>query len=619
MAVIAGQFLSRERVRFVDDLIAYMTLEEKLGQLNLAHSPQDPGLEAAIVAGRVGGVADGNTSQRLQTLATERSRLGIPLLVSTSDVPLPLSPWALAASWDEDLAQHLGAATASAVLGRGANQYLGPKVAIGSHRAIADKVKIAASQSHLAARLATAFADGAGVGDAAIVDRVLAAPVIEGRADHSLRCGLELAYRQHVLAIDCDALNRDAALKAGFSGMLIAECRRLTELLAAHFLGTSARAPVEAAEKAIFEGLVGEHEIDGAVRGVLAVKHALGLFRPTERSTTERQGGNTEVPSRAGILRRSMVLLRNESGLLPLSPVSDRVLVVGPSEGAAAACADALSRAGIGHSSAPGLALRRNGESWSTPVAGDHFAISLTRDAAQRVDFALVVLDDRHFVRTDAVPWMQPTPAVLSLLRALSLVGTRMAALVATNEPIDLGAADQHFSAVLQCWGNGPGFAEALADILSGRYSPQGRMPVSAGRFAFGQGLGYGENVFSSLSVAAGTDHVIASLRIRNTGSFTARETVQAYVRQPNDSLRLIDFAHVTLAPGEDVPVNFELGLEALGEIGSSHRLELAPGPCEILVGKDMARLLTARLDIGPGLARAIRRQDSVDLRVAAG
>lgn len=613
------QFLTRERARFVDDMIGYMTLGEKLGQLNLAHSPHDPGLEAAIAAGRVGGVAGGTAPQRLQTLATERSRLGIPLLLSAPDIPLPLSPWALAASWDEDLARHMGISVAHAVLGNGANQYPGPRIALGTNGAPVGDARLAASEPHLAARLASAFADGAGLTDAVVMDRVLAAPVIQGQIDRSLRCGLELAYRQDVLALDCAALDRSAALKTGFGGMLLAECRHLTDLLADHFLATSARSPLEAAEKAIADGLVGEHEIDGAVRGVLAVKHAMGLFRRGERSPADFQSGGSELPSRAEVLRRSMVLLRNESGLLPLSPVSDRVLVVGPAEGAAAACAEALSRAGIGHSSAPGLALRRSGESWTTPVAGDHFAISLTRDAAQRVDFALVVLDERHFMAAEGAPWMQPTPAVLSLLRALSLVGARMAALIATSEPVDLGAADQHFSAVLQCWSTGPGFAEAIADILSGRHSPQGRMPVSAGRFAFGQGLGYGENVFSALAVSAGSDHLLAALRVRNSGSFAARETIQVYVRQSDDSLRLVDFAHVTLAPGEDVPVRFELGLDALGEVGPNHRLELAPGQCQILVGKDIARLLAARFDIGPGLARAIRRQDGAELKLAAG
>lgn len=607
----ATALLSNERQRFVDDLIGYMTLEEKLGQLSLFRSPQEPGLEAAIAAGLVGGITSCDAPQRLQTLATEHSRLGIPLLISAPSLKSPLSPWALAASWDEELAQHLGAAAANAALRTGANCLSAPLAMLSAERLERDDAAISASQAHLAARLTAAFAAGAS-------NRALAIVGVEGAEDAALRCGLELAHGAETLAMDCPALHRETALKAGFHGLMIAECRRLTALLAAHFSTTSARSGLEAAERALADRLVGEHEIDGAVRGVLAVKHALGLFRRGERVFSEASAGD-EPRSPPEIVRRSMVLLRNEAGLLPLSPVSDRVLVVGPVDGAAGACADALSRAGIGHSAAPGLALRRGGESWTEAVAGDRFALSLTRDAGRRADFVLVALDERHFVERRPGPWRQPGSAVLAMLKGLSSAGARLVALVATNEPVDLAEADQHFSAVLQCWTPTAGFEEALADLLAGRHSPQGRMPATAGRFEFGQGLGYGESVFSALVVSAGADHVAASIRVRNSGSFTARETVQAYVRGADGELRLAGFEHVTLAAGEDAPVRFELGLEALGELGSDGRLELAPGPRDIMIGRNIGRLLTARIDIGPALARAIRRQEVAGLRLAAG
>lgn len=609
--------VSYERERFVDDLLGYMTLEEKLGQLDLFHSSQDPGLEAAIAAGRVGGVAVGDSPQRLQALATEHSRLGIPLLLHGAPMELPVSPWALAASWDENLAQQLGAMTADAALRAGANCHPSPRAMLCQDRDAAPAALIATGQAHLAARLAAAFASGASRSERGASYRALAIPTIEGAIDATLRCGLELALDGRVMALDCPTLDQQTALKAGFAGLMVAECRRLTAALAHHFATISARSSVEAAEKAVADGLIGEHEIDAAVRGVLTVKHALGLFRRGERTFGEFPGAG-EMPGRPEIARRSMVLLRNESGLLPLSPVSDRVLVVGASDGAGGACADALSRCGIGHSVAPGLALRRGAETWDEPVAGDQFALSLTRDATQRADFVLVALDERHFVVRQDAKWRRPATPVLTMLRTLSMAGPRLVALIATREPVDLAEADQHFAAVLQCWALAPGFEEALADILSGRHSPQGRMPVTAGRFEFGQGLGFGESVFSSMSLTAGRDHLAASIRVRNSGSFAARETVQAYVRSGDGEVRLVAFDHVTLAPGEDVPVRFELGLEALGELGSDERLHLPPGPREILVGKNIGRLLSARFEVSPALARAIGRQEHWGQRAAA-
>jgi len=614
----SASLLSQERARFVDDLTGYMTLEEKLGQLNLDHPLHDPGLEAAIAAGRVGGVASGDAPQRLQTLATDHSRLGIPLLLSAPACPIPLAPWALAASWDETLARALGAHAGEAALRIGANCMRGPRAVLNAEDARPEGVLIATSQPHLAARLAAAFAEGAGRGERGASYRALAVPTIEGTSNGALRFGLEIAHGERALAVECAGLDRETALKAGFAGLMAAECRRIRAALAEHFGTTSARSPVEAAEKAIAEGLIGEHEIDTAVRGVLAVKHAMGLFRRGERHLGDA-AANDEMPSPADLARRSMVLLRNESGLLPLSPVSDRVLVVGASDGVGGACADALARAGIGHSAAPGLALRGASDSWTEPTAGDDFAISLTRDAARRADFVLVALDERHFTPRGNGPWRRPGPAVLALLQALSTAGSRLVALVAADEPVDLAEADQHFSAVLHCWAPRLGFEEALADLLSGRNSPQGRMPATAGRFLFGQGLGYGESVFSSLALSAGSDHLAASIRVRNSGSFAIRETIQAYIRESDGDLRLIGFDHVTLAPGEDAPVRFAFGLEALGELGENRRLELAPGPREILVGKNIGRLLATRFDISPALARAIRGQVPGGLRLAAG
>lgn len=607
---------AQERSRFVEDLLSYMTLEEKLGQLDLFRRPDDPALEKAIVAGRVGGVSGADRPDRLQALATERSRLGIPLLLSGGDIDLGLSPWALAASWDEDLLRSAGGSAARDAIVGGFNCMSAPRT--GTSTSGIAQAHIAASEPHLAARLAVAFAQGAlGKGG----DRrgaVLAVPTWASQPD-----GDDLAWAQGLIradgvaAIDCLALDRDTAQRAGFSGILVAECRRISEIMARHFHGTSARSPLESAERVFAEGRTGEHDLDGAVRGVLAAKHALGLFRDPQRVVAPPLAG----PGYGGDghkARETFVLLRNEAGILPLSPVSDRVLVVGSADGVGAACADALGRAGIGHSIAPGLAQRRGNEPWTEPVPGDHLALSLTCDAARRADFALVVLEDRHFVATEASSWRQPTAAVLIMLRGLALAGARLVAIVATAEPVDLADADQYFAAVLHCWQPVAGFEEALSDVLSGRFSPQGRMPASAGRYVVGHGLGFGETVLSGYTLTARSHFVEATVKLRNSGSFAMRETVQVYLRRQGDQLRLVEFEHAILAPGQETAVTFELGLEALGT-SSDARFQVAPGHYEILVGKSVSRLLRATVEITPAFARAIALRHGGFLRLAAG
>lgn len=614
--MIAEDATALERARFVDDLLSYMTLEEKLGQLDLFHAPDDPGLEKAIASGRIGGVVGTGAPSRLQGLATERSRLGIPLLLTSETVDCALSPWALAASWDEELASAVGGAAARDAIGGGFNCMLAPRT--GTSRGSVD-AQIATAAPHLAARLAAAFARGAdGEGE----DRrsaVLAIPGWVSLPDgDALAWAQELIHRPGIAAFDCLALDRQAAQRGGFSGVLVAECRRITDMMARRFAASSARSALESAERLLAAGSIGEHDLDIAVRGVLSAKHALGLFRDPQRIIAPPAAGPGlgRDDHRA---RATFVLLRNEAGILPLSPVSDRILVVGAADGAAAACANALGRAGIGHSMAPGLAQRKANESWALPVAGDHFALSLTGDAARRADFVLVTLEDRHFQAAAGSDWRQPTPAALAMLRGLALGKARLVAILATAEPVDLGAADQHFAAVLQCWQPRAGFEEALSDVLSGRFSPQGRMPTSAGRFLLGQGLGFGESVLSSYTLSARHHHVEASVRVRNSGSFAMRETVQAYARGAEDPPRLIGFRHVALQPGEEAMVTFELGLEALGAPGAQGRVELAPGRYEILVGKSLARLDARTIEITPALARAIMLRERSFLRLAVG
>lgn len=611
--------LAQERSRFVEDLLSYMTLEEKLGQLDLFHNPDDPALEKAVAAGRIGGVMGAVLPARLQELATGRSRLGIPLLLVSDNVDLGLSPWALAASWDESLAQALGAMAAREAIGGGFNAVLAPRTSDVSAGAGA-LIHLAACEPLLTARLAAAFSRGAAGAEQGGRSEVLAiAQWSAGDPNQGLAWALGLAQAEEAAAIDCPMIGGEMAQRAGFDGMLVSECRRILALVSSQFRQSSARSALEAAERVIAQGSIGEHEIDSSVRGVLAAKHALGLFRnPARTIAPPASGGGLTRDGEK--LRGTFVLLRNEAGLLPLSPVSDRVLVVGATDGAGGSCAEALGRAGIGHSLAPGLALRREGESWETPTAGDHFALSLTCDAAQRADFALVVLEDRHFTTPPGEEtWRQPTPAALAMLRGLARAGARMAAIIVTAEPVDLAEADQHFAAVLQCWRPTPGFVEALGDVLSGRFSPQGRMPASAGRYLAGHGLGFGESVVSGYRLTAGSHQLEASVRARNSGSFAARETVQAYVRQADGGLRLAGFAHAMLAPGEEKEMVIPLGLEALGWPGPSGRLELAPGRYEVMVGKSSGRLLSASIDVTPALARAIIGRERGFLRLAAG
>ncbi|MEO1471244.1 MAG: glycoside hydrolase family 3 N-terminal domain-containing protein, partial [Pseudomonadota bacterium] len=132
------------RARFVEALMARMTLEEKIGQLVLAAAGEGPmtgatgeeNLETRIAAGRVGsvfGTKSCETVARFQGLAT-RSRLGIPLLFAEDVIhghrtlfPLPIG---LASTWDMDLVEEVSACAAAEAAAEGIHQAYAPMLDI---------------------------------------------------------------------------------------------------------------------------------------------------------------------------------------------------------------------------------------------------------------------------------------------------------------------------------------------------------------------------------------------------------------------------------------------------------------------------------------------------------
>lgn len=610
-----------ERDRFVDDLLRHMTLEEKIGQLDLEHPSDDPALEKAVASGRVGGVTGATAPHRLQQLAMGRSRLGLPLLLIDSGTGLPaFSDIALAASWDRDLVRGWGGIPREALLRKGYNVVRAPRVTSAMNWDGREPGNLSACEPRLLASLSEAFARGTATGDPAMPYQVLSIPWWTGQDAAAEQDWAATTMRSgSVLAIDSTSITLAEAGRLGFAGLLWAKCRELHAAIARTLASTSTRSLAEAAERDIADGSLALSDIDFAVRGVLTAKHAIGLFASPDRianDIVERQPAPTLADARA----RSMVLLRNEAGLLPLSPVSDRVLVVGAGDGPAGNCLEALTRSGISAVSAPGMAMRPAGANWAEPLPGDHFALSLTRDAARRADFALVVLDDRHFRRLSGREWPQPTASTIAMVTGLASAGVRLAAVVATEGAVDLATLDQHFSALLLSWAPGEGYEAALAAILSGRQEPQGRLPFAVGRYPFGHGVGFSETVFSGFRVEILRERPVLSIKVRNAGNFRVRETVQIYVQGPRTSdIWLAHFEQPVLAAGEEIILTIPVEADMLIAPGAPVDRIPREGRYTLSAGKDRDRRLSGELDLTQRMARTLAMGTASPLRLAAG
>lgn len=406
--------------------------------------------------------------------------------------------------------------------------------------------------------------------------------------------------------------------------------------------------------EAIDRGLLVEADVDRAVGRVLAVKEALGLLddQPAPGGeAVEVLSTDADVALARRAAARSVVLLRNEGGLLPLAGTG-RLAVIGPNADLPSALLGNYSFANHVADHFPGEdpgqmpatvldALRDvwDGEVVHAPgceVTGeDTSGFIVAGAAATMADVAVVVVGDRagHFGRgtvgegTDtedlSLPGLQA-----DLVEAILSTGTPTVVVLLNGRPFDLGGLADSAPAIVECFFPGEQGAAAIADVLLGRADPGGRLPVSAGieagaqpltylrreltagvpqrrattpRFAFGHGLSYTAFELSDLEVSADEVALDGTVDVRctvtNVGERSGSEVVQLYAHDPVASLtrpvlELKGFARVDeLEPGSSAQVTFVLHADRFAFTGRDLRRVVEPGAIELKVGRSSADL----------------------------
>ncbi len=264
-------------------------------------------------------------------------------------------------------------------------------------------------------------------------------------------------------------------------------------------------------------------------------------------------------------------------------------------------------------------------------VSGNHITLSLMphgKDSidkavalAQMADVAVMVCGDDTVTSGEGMDRRELTlyGRQKELADRVAALGKPAVLVLEVGKPVELGAAGEMLDAIVVPWFGGEMGAKAIADVLTGKVNPAGRLPVSFPRsvgtlpcyysrlpgasteylegrrdalYSFGHGLSYTEFAYSGLQIQkTGAPYgVRVSLAVQNTGKRAGDEVVQLYVRDEESSvvtpLKLLKgFERISLVPGESKTVAFDLGFDAFKLLNKRYAWVVEPGEFTIMAG----------------------------------
>lgn len=640
-------------------------------------------------------------TNHFQHAAVDNTRLHIPLLFGADVIhgfrtifPVPL---ATASSWDLELISSLAHMAAVEAKTAGVNWFYSPMVDIARDARWGRCTEGAGEDPYLGAAIARAYIRGyqgaslsASDSVAACVKHFAAYGAAEAGREYNTTDMSEMRLREIYLppyeaAIEAGAASVMSAFNAlngvpatadpfllktilrgewGFDGPVVSDYTAIMELEHHGIALDGATAAAKALQAGVDIDMmshlydtqlpallksrrVSVAEIDEAVRRVLRLKFALGLF---EHPFTTGPEVTNAVPEHRPLARRaaqeSFVLLKNaNAGQAPLLPLSDKenIALIGPLADDSADMVGAWSGANnFGDVVTLRAALeqhaRQNGTrlvyAKGADISGSSDAdFDEALNAARGADLAILALGESSAMSGEAasrahlnLPGNQQ-----SLLEAIVATGKPVILLVFSGRPLVLDWAAAHVPAIMEVWFPGMETGPAIVETLFGAVPPSGKLTMSFPRavgqeplyysqfptgrpeqfpdpkhpgpvetkyvskyldvpnsalFPFGHGLSY--TTFAYSNVKAGPVHATAT--VTNTGGRRGTEIVQCYIRirgvsveQPVRSLK--GFQRVTLDPGESKSVDFPLGFDALSFFNAQSRRVIEPANYTVFIG----------------------------------
>ncbi|MBL0744275.1 beta-glucosidase BglX [Chryseolinea lacunae] len=656
-----------------------------------------------IRAGRVGAVFNAfgaDYTRKLQELAVKETRLHIPLIFGYDVIhghrtifPIPLGE---AASWDLTAMEQSARIAADEASAQGLHWTYAPMCDVSRDPRWGRMAEGAGEDTYLGALIAAARVkgfQGNGIGELnavmACVKHFAAYGASQAGRDYhttdmSDRVLREVYLPPYKAAVDAGAatvmtsfnelngipatgnkyLMTDILRKEwNFQGFVVTDYTSIMEMIPHGIAEDTASAAMLSLEagvdmdmqagfynsaltRLVKEGKLKEALVNEAVRRVLRKKFELGLFDdPYRFCNAEREKATIMKPeflaASRDMARKSIVLLKNDKNVLPLSKNTKTIAVIGPLADAKKEMIGSWSAAGEG---ARAVSLLE-GIKAATPPATKiiyargcninddtttYFAQAL--QAARQADVVVMALGEAALMTGEAASRASLNlPGVQQqLLEEIYKTGKPIAVVLMNGRPLTINWMTTSNVSILETWFLGTQAGHAIADVLFGDYNPAGKLPVTFPRsvgqipifysmkntgrpmdpdnkytskyldekntplFPFGFGLSYTTfdygNVALSKHDITMQDNITVTCKVKNTGKREGEEIVQLYVRDLVGSVtrpvkELKGFRKVMLQPGETKDVAFTLSQQDLSFYRRDMSFGTEPGKYIVFVG----------------------------------
>ena len=538
---ICGCSEKDETEKKIDDLLSRMTLHEKIGQMNQLSGGD--WLTEAAEKGEVGSIlncVDPAEINRIQKAAVERSRLGIPILVSRDVIhgfktifPIPLG---LAATFDPELVESGARVAAVEAASCGVRWTFSPMLDISRDPRWGRIAESSGEDPYLDAVMGTAMVRGyQGNGDstsiAACLKHFVGYGATEGGRDYntvelSERTLRNVYFPAFQAGVDAGAMTLMTSFNTidgvpstgnkwllqdvlrgewGFDGMIVTDWNSSGEMIMHGFakdlkdatdLAVNAGVEMDMMsygyisfiEELVKEKKISEKQIDDAVRDILRLKFRLGLF---DNPYVNEEGSKDVLyaPSHLEAAKQSAIesaiLLKNDNAL-PLKDAKT-LLVTGPLADAPYEQMGTWAFDGDEtHSVTPLAALKKDYNVIYEP--GTAFSrdrstagIAKAKAAASRADAIVVFAGEEAILSGEAhcLSDLNLQGAQSELIAAMRQTGKKVIVVVMAGRPLTIGRDLENCDAMLYSFHPGTMGGEAIADLLSGKAVPSGKTPVT--------------------------------------------------------------------------------------------------------------------------------------------